>query len=1104
MLEGGEFDREDVDIDTINFEKSKIQEQVQFYTPEPYQGTKPPGENKTLWQTLMDRPGNKIVNLKKVPGEKDQEKEVITAEDVGLHNADLLSAMPSEPTLSTRVSTINIIKVPKTSPRPNLYNPNILPSIPDPRRPPIKFDSPSPRPFPSLPIGRSPSNVPVFSSPSPFHHHPSPTPAVGNRRMDDGDHHHGRHHSNQQRLPHPPTGSKLMKAFLEPPGPRQPTVEERIWRPPPFVPSIPAPGQGRANNKVDVSTISPLIDSPTIVVTPKSRPPNVIPVREDQLQGLRPSPQPHIVTYQEPGRRPNVQERRVAPRNEDNGIKTPQQVLRDQLFGDELDQIQSQQQGGGFWHTLHGKPTPAELLVAQETQGGGDRGLWANFQSSQPQSRVIHQNSQKIEGTALKPDSVTVLNTGSSGLQVVERNVASTEGDNLFNVGSSLVVTTTGKEDLIVGDQNFRPTERSDHNILKPKQIPTGTPIPQGPLGPMISTPRPANLAVAQTPNAPQLSQTGDQISHNQPGPGNYRPPLLSTPQPINGDPGSGQQLLKTLMQEKHIQAQLQQHEFEMQQQQQQLILEQQLRDKEYALQEQMIRQRQREIMEEEKRLRQQHLQQQQQHRQQQQQQQQHRQQEQLTSPSTPIQQQTRQKKVPPKKPGILDVVFGGTIRPKNPLTGTPIPNLLKNPLSGTPIPNLLPRIGQMILPNNKNKGPKQQQQQHNQQQPQVRRQDTVGGAFLVPSPAEAVEVLQSVQTPLAIFSNLLNAYATIDSKHDITGKIVESASNFFSPDEKNKESSTTTTTSTTTSATTRRTTTTTTTTSSTTTASTRRRFPSRPIPYKAIIVDAMPSRSNVNPDQKLRKKPPSESSFRVTPSYNNFNYNNNNGNNYAAARYGLSNPHYYESNTVTPRTTTDAPAYGPTDFVVETVKLDKNFFHDFFTSKPLLLGTDIVTSTSVEVQHGKKRGRETSEDLPLNLLQSEYEKESRLQQMIRRRKDKMTSTTTAEMTSTTTTTTTRRPWTRPVTTTMSISRQSDVPFETVDNVQKYKRYQIPPEVKVTHQLSAVPKVQQSRRQDQTRSDGGFKLDTYMGGDEFFNTAAAEDDLFGGPRHAAA
>ena len=37
-------------------------------------------------------------------------------------------------------------------------------------------------------------------------------------------------------------------------------------------------------------------------------------------------------------------------------------------------------------------------------------------------------------------------------------------------------------------------------------------------------------------------------------------------------------------------------------------------------------------------------------------------------------------------------------------------------------------------------------------------------------------------------------------------------------------------------------------------------------------------------------------------------------------------------------------------DVIVETVNLDKNFFYQFFTSKPMIIDTDVVTSTSVQV----------------------------------------------------------------------------------------------------------------------------------------------------------
>ena len=47
------------------------------------------------------------------------------------------------------------------------------------------------------------------------------------------------------------------------------------------------------------------------------------------------------------------------------------------------------------------------------------------------------------------------------------------------------------------------------------------------------------------------------------------------------------------------------------------------------------------------------------------------------------------------------------------------------------------------------------------------RRQDLLSDVL----PSAAVGALASGLTPISIFSNLLNAYATLDNKHDITGK---------------------------------------------------------------------------------------------------------------------------------------------------------------------------------------------------------------------------------------------------------------------------------------------------------------------------------------------
>ena len=59
--------------------------------------------------------------------------------------------------------------------------------------------------------------------------------------------------------------------------------------------------------------------------------------------------------------------------------------------------------------------------------------------------------------------------------------------------------------------------------------------------------------------------------------------------------------------------------------------------------------------------------------------------------------------------------------------------------------------------------------QHRNNAQLQVpsRRQDLLSDVL----PSAAVGALASGLTPISIFSNLLNAYATLDNKHDITGK---------------------------------------------------------------------------------------------------------------------------------------------------------------------------------------------------------------------------------------------------------------------------------------------------------------------------------------------
>ena len=70
-------------------------------------------------------------------------------------------------------------------------------------------------------------------------------------------------------------------------------------------------------------------DAPTIVVTPKSKPPNVIPFNEAPVHHLNQQRKKHIV---------HPLEERIDVGGDDNegaqtAIRTPQQILREKIFG---------------------------------------------------------------------------------------------------------------------------------------------------------------------------------------------------------------------------------------------------------------------------------------------------------------------------------------------------------------------------------------------------------------------------------------------------------------------------------------------------------------------------------------------------------------------------------------------------------------------------------------------------------------------------------------------------------------------------------------------------------------------------------------------------
>jgi len=379
-----------------------------------------------------------------------------------------------------------------------------------------------------------------------------------------------------------------------------------------------------------------------------------------------------------------------------------------------------------------------------------------------------------------------------------------------------------------------------------------------------------------------------------------------------------------------------------------------------------------------------------------------------------------------------------------------------------------------------------------------LRRQDLIGG--LLPAAAIGLSGTAGI-SPVGIFSNLLNAYATIDSKHDITGKLINGAASWFqgTPDEVMTADTRSTDNAEETTTTPKLTSTTTTTITIKSTQKTTKRFnkkrttTERPFwktstttrknkyPVTATNVrvrdrisnfgnqkdepneqylsifekiknaansheseydivtnydnDLPPVRSNVYSDGPLRPKPPSDQIIQVSPAPHDYSKD------IPPIQYGVSNPNWY-----TNELKASTPGYGPDDFVVETVNLDKNFFYQFFTSKPMIIDTDVVTSTSVQVNYDQKfkRGRETSDDIPnkkgretLSNLPEHLVGNEILPEHILKKTGEAFEAVNEDSESTT-----RKVFT--------VTQPDTIPI-ILNNASKFKRYQIPPEVQITH-----------------------------------------------------
>ena len=644
----------------------------------------------------------------------------------------------------------------------------------------------------------------------------------------------------------------------------------------------------------------------------------------------------------------------------------------------------------------------------------------------------------------MQASPIQVKNPGSSGLQVVEATVPVNQNSNSFSIGGSLVVG--GKDNGILSQQ---PSSMSntitvvdnnnviqpeigvypngyDNNILHPKQVPTGRPLQQGPHGPIVPVPRPTNGQIAQTPNVPQVLMNNKKYPtgptmipsrlgnigghpHQNPGPGSYQPPITNTPNAMKGHPDSGQQLIKHYLIERNNKIRKHGHQM--------------VKKKPVPYQ---SHDRMNEVRA-------------------------------GIRPSHEVNSNRASSTISP--PGNFD------IHPRNNY-GNKMKDSASNALHQT--------VTQNNIEGNINR--------HGffvEDSPPIRRQDPVSAAVAgvaIPA-AAALGAVSSSLTPVSIFSNLLNAYATLDSKHDITSRLVESASSWLTSDGQEVQASSdfgTTPQISTTSpinlknninehstekqinekASER---------SSTSTTTTEHYNENDP--YKAIVVESdgslPPIRSNVGFDRPLRPKPPSDGVFRVTPSPN--YHSSSNHKIIQTPKYGVNNPHYFSENLGNSHSET---GYGPDDFVVETVKLDKDFFHQFFTSKPLLLGTNVVTSTSVKMNSRdvlKKRGRDANVDdtndmsqLEIPLVNSSSFIRSKLREMAKyhsHKKEGRSNISSSYKVKTTTVRPTTKRTTRKATS-KTRPTVSSKPSKTKNNVKVFKRYYIPPEVKITHNMN--------------------------------------------------
>ena len=830
-LDRSEFQDTIIDIDSIDFSLSKVQElDVKYLEPEPFQGTKqetttqsarPPvvnlgGGGGSLWQNLGI--SKKISIFKKyrsqLPAQSTARPPLRTTEqDQGWPPASASDRVDTEDSYSSFNGEVplnangwSLPRYPTNTMydygRPNNLLPNQFPNIVTPETPVIISPNNGRQKLSSFGQGLPPRLPPVLPSFPPRRQNSMLPLSVDNEVSS-----------------RPDSSRGLMSEYMEPPPPPPPPSSSREES----INSLESLFGGTSNPS-PVQSMSP--SETYFKMTPKPQPQTQnrrIDITDDSDKYNGFWKMLHKPERKQNSPMPSKQFHQRKSSAKDESITSMQQELEHLLM------LESQHNNGGA--NLYDQ---IQMMDDDEIKQLADKMAHIlepqnNNQNYQPSMNLWRTKPGRNQ------DPVSINNFGSSGLKkvisgnndiirgstttrrpttVVDFTVPKGQSTGFFGVGSSLSFGGGGGQNTVqspqirsqaqasntnsimnsVGSlnsdqliQNSVPMG-SDPNIVYPSQIRAGTQMLQGPQGPIVSSPRPLSLAVPQTPLAPQL-----------PNPGGYK----EFPDQFPGARGSAAQFSSGQRQSS------------------------------------------------------------------------------VSSTRRP--------------PGTLRLVTGGASggqsRQKQTFQQTRGETQQSVRRTGAPSPGASERQGQA---------------------------DIIGNIL----PAAMGLSGSAGISPIGIFSNLLNAYATIDSKHDLTGKIINSAASWLTPEAAELRTTdvgdpTTTPTSTTSSPPS--------TPSSKETTTSRREKPVTNISvrvnqdqkdesqYQSIFdkiraaanskeseydivtnyeTNLPPMKSNIFAEGPLRPKPPSEEIIQVSPAPHDYSYDKDE----PPLQYAVGNPNWYSN----------------------------------------------------------------------------------------------------------------------------------------------------------------------------------------------------------------